>query len=70
MLAALHPVTGRNDHAYRVTHYRQFENEIDDTGITWPIPLTQIPRFERQNKYDELFFIFPVLSIVHYLSSY
>ena len=49
MIAAKHPSTNKG--AGRVTNYTQYEGEIDDSGITWPIPLTQIPRFERQNKY-------------------
>jgi hypothetical protein len=30
----------------------RFEDEINDDGITWPIPLSQIPKFEQQNRFE------------------
>ncbi|KAL5256530.1 hypothetical protein ACHWQZ_G011693 [Mnemiopsis leidyi] len=47
VIAAKHPHP--DNHATRLTQYRQYEDEIDDDGIAWPIPLSQIPKFERQN---------------------
>ena len=33
----------------RVSHYRQYEDRFDITGIDMPMELKDIPRFERQN---------------------
>ena len=45
-LAARHPAP---KHATRTTYYKQFEHEIRDEGITWPISLNQIDKFEALN---------------------
>ena len=36
-------------HQERVSHYRQFEDRFDMTGIEMPMELKDIPRFEKQN---------------------
>ena len=60
-LAALHPVVIKepdrpNPGEYRVSrnpqrvsHYTPFENELDMTGIQYPVRIKDIPRFETQN---------------------
>ena len=47
ILAHLHPA---NDHKTRVTHYTEYEHELDVTGITFPMQLNQIKVFEKRNK--------------------
>ncbi|KAL5249225.1 hypothetical protein ACHWQZ_G018174 [Mnemiopsis leidyi] len=49
-IAARHPYPKKDPHAARITYYKQFEKEIDDTGIVWPITLKQIPKFESLNR--------------------
>ncbi|XP_041351368.1 uncharacterized protein LOC121370296 [Gigantopelta aegis] len=46
VLAALYPV---KQHAERVAKYAQYVNQLDTTGISFPVKLVDIPRFERQN---------------------
>ena len=46
LLSALHPV-GSNPH--RVFKYKQYENELNLTGVEFPTPLSQMPRVERLN---------------------
>ena len=46
VLASLHPVE-QNPH--RVSKYRQYENELNMDGIDYPVKLTQISKFEKQN---------------------
>ena len=46
VLAHLHPA---RDNPCRVNQYRQYEHELDLSGIQTPIKLGQIPKFERQN---------------------
>ena len=53
-IAARHPYPKKDPHAARITYYKQFEKEIDDTGIVWPITLKQIPKFESLNRYANL----------------
>ena len=53
-IAARHPYPKKDPHAARLTYYKQFEKEIDDTGIVWPITLKQIPKFESLNRYANL----------------
>ena len=47
VLAHLHPAS---DHKYRVTHYTPYEHELDVTGLTFPVSLSQIKTFEHRNK--------------------
>ena len=49
-LAARHecPKSGKYKSS-RTTYYKQFEHEIRDEGITWPITLNQIDKFEALN---------------------
>ena len=46
MLSALHQV---NIHAERVSNYEKFKNKLDFTGISFPVKLDCIPKFEKQN---------------------
>ena len=46
LLSALHPV-GSNPH--RVFKYKQYENELNLTGVEFPTPLSQMPKVERLN---------------------
>lgn len=46
VLAKLHPIKG---HACRVTKYYQFQHELNFTGISFPVKLTSIKRFEALN---------------------
>ena len=48
ILAALHPVHWR-DHAQRVQHYRSFEGELNVGGIEFPVKVSDITKFEKQN---------------------
>ena len=46
VLSCLHPI----DHnAQCCSHYTAFENELNMTGITYPVELKQISKFEKQN---------------------
>ena len=49
-IAAKHPYTRGDSHASELAWYKQYEEEIVEDGITWPITLSQIDRFERLNK--------------------
>jgi hypothetical protein len=64
-IAARHPYPHKNGHAAELKYYKQFENEINDTGIEWPITLQQIPKFERQNRYRSEIFFQVFKAIVH-----
>lgn len=46
VLAHLHPAE-RNTN--RVTHYRQYENELDFKGFEFPFKVSDIPKFEKRN---------------------
>lgn len=46
ILSMLHPVQRNRE---RVTHYKPFADELDFTGITFPVSIDDIPRFEKQN---------------------
>ena len=48
VLAALHPIHWCQ-HANRVANYEPFENELDFTGMEFPIDLKTIFQFERLN---------------------
>jgi hypothetical protein len=47
VLAALHPV---NVHPERVSNYEEYSEELDFTGTSFPVKVSDIPKFERQNK--------------------
>ena len=50
VLAHLHSVTDqRKGNPERVTHYTQYENELNMTGIQYPVQISQITKFEGQN---------------------
>ena len=46
LLAYLHPAETHSD---RVTSYKQFESDLDMSGITYPVHLNQIDKIESQN---------------------
>ena len=48
VLAQLHPVE-HGKHPYRVSKYRPYENEINMSGIEYPVKISSIDKFERQN---------------------
>jgi hypothetical protein len=47
LLASLHP---KEKEPECVGHYYQYENEIDMSGIIYPVALTQVPKVENQNQ--------------------
>ncbi|KAK3105316.1 hypothetical protein FSP39_022337 [Pinctada imbricata] len=46
VLASLHPA---DSNAQRVQNYQQYENELDMSGIQYPVPLSKVAKFEKQN---------------------
>lgn len=46
ILSALHPAT---HHADRISNYIQYADELDFTGIEFPVQMKDISRFETQN---------------------
>lgn len=46
VLAKLHPV---KKHPERMTNYKRYERTIDCDMITFPVKITQLPRFEQSN---------------------
>ena len=46
VLSVLHPATRNRE---RVSHYKPFADELDFTGISFPVSIDDIPRFEKQN---------------------
>ena len=52
VLAAKHPCPRDSKfNAARTNYYEQFQDEIDQSGISWPITPGQLPKFEKQNRY-------------------
>ena len=47
VLAALYPV---KNHSNRVTKYLEHQNAIDMTGLSYPMKVSNVPKFERQNQ--------------------
>ena len=46
ILSALYPATRNPD---RITHYRPYENTLNVTGLTFPLAVRDVPRFESLN---------------------
>ena len=46
VLAALHPAT---HHAERISHYQPFKEELNFTGIDFPVTIDQVSKFEKLN---------------------
>ena len=46
ILVALHPA---KQIVCRVNNYKQYEGELSIKGITYPIAVKQVPKFEKQN---------------------
>jgi hypothetical protein len=46
ILAGIHPVSRV---AERLYHYQQFQDELDFSGIEFPVTIDKIGKFERQN---------------------
>jgi hypothetical protein len=47
VLAALHPAI---DNPHRLHQYRQYEHELQTEGLNWPLPISQVAKFETLNK--------------------
>ena len=47
LLASLHPVTQEPEH---VEHYYKFSNELNMSGIKYPVTLSQVKKVEHQNE--------------------
>lgn len=48
VLAALHPVA-RMDMPSRLSHYLSYQNDLNLTGLEFPLPLSQITKFNTNN---------------------
>ena len=48
VLAKLHPLDYKNN-ANRSSKYEKFESELNLDGLEFPLPVKQVPKFERQN---------------------
>lgn len=46
VLAAIHPAT---HHAERISHYQPFKEELNFTGIDFPVTIDQVSKFEKLN---------------------
>ncbi|KAK3093489.1 hypothetical protein FSP39_016361 [Pinctada imbricata] len=46
VIAACHPAS---HNAERISHYLDYENDLNMTGIEFPVTLNNIPKFEKQN---------------------
>ena len=63
LLAALHPC---HRHSERICKYRDYSNELNFDGISFPVKMADIPKFEKQNEISvnvfgyEKYEIFPV----------
>jgi hypothetical protein len=65
ILSALHPT---NKDPQRVTKYQQHENTLDTTGLTFPLAVSDVKKFEKLNKaisvnvfaYDDKTEVYPV----------
>ena len=49
VLAALHPIP-RKSNPERIHHYRPYVDELNVDGIEFPVPISKIPKFEKQNQ--------------------
>ncbi|KAK3084100.1 hypothetical protein FSP39_008173 [Pinctada imbricata] len=49
VLAALHPIQGINIHPNRVISYVEHIDELDFTEISFPVKISDIPKFEKRN---------------------
>ena len=63
ILASLHPIHWKNN-PNRVANYIQYEHELNTEGLTFSVPIHQIPKFEKINNlsinvigYDEELFL-------------
>ena len=64
VLAALFPV---DKDSQRVSKYTQHEDKLDWTGLTFPVSLQDIPKFERRNHISVNVYGFDVKTSVHLL---
>ena len=48
ILAHLHPID-HNEHAYRIHHYKPYEDTLNVDGLSFPLQIKHIPKFETQN---------------------
>lgn len=42
----------KKNHAERISDLKQYENDLNLKGITFPVKFTDIPKFEKQSKYS------------------
>ena len=80
VLAARHPCPPDCKHnPTRTKYYEQFQDEINESGISWPISPSQIHKFEKQNRYQTYnanniqclgFHICIVVTVVECMSQY
>ena len=49
VLAALHPIPRRSN-PERIHHYQPHVKELNFDGIEFPVPVSKIPKFEKQNE--------------------
>jgi len=49
ILSALYPVDSNNHNPGRTTNYQTHLGELNFTGISFPVKVTDIPKFEHQN---------------------
>ena len=49
VLAALHPIP-RKSNPERIHHYRPYVDEVNVDGIEFPVRISKMPKFEKQNK--------------------
>ena len=62
LLSALHPVGKNSD---RVSKYEPYENELNFTGVNFPVPLNQMPKVERLNNLAINVFVYSESAGVH-----
>ncbi|KAK3103044.1 hypothetical protein FSP39_016008 [Pinctada imbricata] len=49
ILAALHSIEGHHANPNRVSNYVNYIDELEFTGITFPVKIDEIPKFEKRN---------------------
>ena len=48
ILAGIHPA---KDHVDRLHHYKPYLNELNTTGLSFPLKVRDVPKFESQNSH-------------------
>ncbi|CAG2190062.1 unnamed protein product [Mytilus edulis] len=65
ILAHLHPAECNPN---RIAHYTAYENELDMTGISYPVQVKHIPKFENQNDVAVMFWDLKMSNCSLYIS--